>query len=130
MSSKEHIEQCKSQLDGWLDGLEMPPLDHPRRRLEELCLGQLRNFFLLLLARFCDDIPATPLQAMARIGEPSNLDPYQTHLTLPLSGTPDTLVSAIDLGNPSGALFALQTRLAHELNDQGRELILGLGRLF
>lgn len=120
---------AQERLGQWLDGLEMPKLDDPRRQLEEYCLASLRNFFVLLLARWPEP-PATPVEALERAGGLSQGETYRRFLALPLKGSPDTVVSGIDLGPPQGELFALQERLIDELDDDGRLLILQLGKLF
>ncbi len=106
-------------------------MDDERRRLEELCLGQLRNFFLLLLCSRPDDLFQTPVEALDALG-PSldQRDLYHAELALPLKGSPDSVVSAIALGDPAGELFALQEKLTDELQDEGRLLLVRLGRLF
>lgn len=122
-------EICHQRLGEWLTGLEMPGLGEPTRRLEEGALSMLRNFLVLLLASGSE--PATsPLQALETAGGLARLDLYRQHLTLPLSGTPESVTSAIELGRPSGELFALQSRLLDELDDDGRAIILRLGKLF
>lgn len=109
----------------------MPPLDDERRRLEELCLAQLRNFFLLLLSSRPNEMFATPVEALDTLGPKlDQRDLYHSELALPLHGTPDSVVSAIGLGDPEGELFALQEALTDALTDEGRLLLVRLGRLF
>jgi hypothetical protein len=122
-------ELCQQRLGEWLDGLEMPALGHPHRRLEEACLAMLRNFFVLLLVRWSEP-PATPVEALARAGGLTEGAAYERYLGLPLQGTPDRIVSGIGLGPPTGELFALQSRLVDELDDEGRSLLIQLGNLF
>ncbi len=122
-------ELCQQRLGHWLDGLELPRLDDPGRRLEELALTSLRQFFLLLLVS-TPEPAATPLQALESAGGLTREDIYRRHLSLPLKGSPDALASAIDLGPPSGELFALQERLIDGLDEEGRLLMLQLGQLF
>jgi hypothetical protein len=125
------VNTAEQRLGQWLDGLQLPLLDDPRRRLEELCLSQLRNFFLLLLASSPDNPPPTPSEALDRLGpELARHDLYRQTLALPLQGSPESVVTAIELGEPNGELYALQERLADGLSEEGRLLILQLGRLF
>lgn len=119
---------CHQRLGAWLTGLRMPGLDDPTRRLEEAGLNQLRNFFLILLAS-SPQPAASPLEALEQTGELTRIELYRQHLSLPLRGTPDDVVSAIDLGRPSGELFALSSRLMDELDDEGRAILLQLGKL-
>lgn len=122
----EHIQK---RLGEWLDGLSLPPLESPRRRLEELQLGVLRNFFLLLLAREPEQPSTTPSEALRRWApDLKKLEAYCARLSLPLQGTPDEVVDAIKLSD--GELFALQQKLLNELTREGRRLIVELGRLF
>ena len=123
-------ETSHQRLGEWLTGLQMPKLDHPTRRLEEAALNMLRNFFVVLLASSKGGEPAaTPFEALETAGGLARLDLYRQHLALPLSGTPDDVTTAIDLGRPSGELFALQGRLMDELDDEGRGIVLQLGKL-
>lgn len=121
-------ELCHQRLGDWLTGLRMPKLDDPTRRLEEARLNQLRNFFLLLLAS-ASPPPRSPIEALEAAGGLTGLELYRKHLALPLEGTPDDVTSAIDLGRPGGELFALQARLVDELDDDGRAILLQLGKL-
>ena len=89
----------------------------------------LRNFLILLLASDSEPV-ASPLQALETAEGLTRLDLYRQYLTLPLSGTPESVTSAIELGRPSGELFALQSRLLDDLDDEGRAIILRLGKLF
>lgn len=124
-------QQVHQRLGEWLDGLSMPSLDDPKRRIEELRLDQLRNFLLLLLARSGDELPSTPAEALERWGSQlGGLATYQTQLALPLAGTPDGIVSVLKLGQPNGELFQLQAKLVDELDDDGRRLLVELGKLF
>lgn len=124
-------QQVHERLGEWLDGLSMPALDDPKRRIEELRLDQLRNFLLLLLAREPEPLVSTPAEALRRWApELVELDAYCEKLSLPLQGTPDDIVSVLKLGQPQGELFALQARLMDELGDDGRRLIVELGKLF
>lgn len=123
--------QVHDRLGEWLDGLSMPPLDDPRRRIEELRLDQLRNFLLLLLAREPEALAAGPAEALRRWApDLVELESYCAKLTLPLQGTPDDIVSVLKLGHPQGELFALQARMMDELGEDGRRLIVELGKLF
>lgn len=122
----KHVQK---RLGEWLDGLALPPLESPRRQLEELQLGVLRNFFLLLLAREPERLSTTPSEALRRwASHLKELERYCTILNLPLQGTPDDIVDAIKLSD--GELFALQQKLLDELTTEGRRLIVELGRLF
>ena len=128
MSLNESVHQ---RLGEWLDGLSLPALDDPSRRIEELRLGQLRNFLLLLLARFPHELAATPAEALERCGpELAELSSYQQKLSLPLNDTPDGIATALQLGKPRSELFALQENLLDQLDDDGHRLIVELGRLF
>lgn len=123
--------QVHERLGEWLDGLDMPGLGQPDRRVEELRLDQLRNFLLLLLARASSDPVATPSEALQKFGaELTNLSLYQEMLALPLAGTPNSIVTVLKLGQPSSELFRLQERLMDELDDDGRRAIVELGKLF
>ncbi len=124
-------QQVHERLGEWLDGLSMPALDDSKRRIEELRLDQLRNFLLLLLARSGEDLPSTPTEALERWGSRlGGLAAYQAQLALPLSGTPDSIVSVLKLGQPNGELFQLQEKLVDELDDDGRRVLIELGKLF
>lgn len=123
--------QVHERLGEWLDGLEMPSLGDPQRRIEELRLDQLRNFLLLLLARAGSDSVATPGEALLKFGpELTELARYQDTLALPLSGTPNSIVTVLKLGQPSSELFRLQETLMDDLDDDGRRAIVELGKLF
>lgn len=109
----------------------MPSLDDPKRRIEELRLDQLRNFLLLLLARSGDDLPGTPAEALERWASGlDGLTTYGNQLSLPLTGTPDSVVSGLRLGQPNSELFKLQEKLVDELDDEGRRVLVELGKLF
>ncbi len=128
MSLSESVHQ---RLGEWLDGISLPALDDPNRRIEELRLGQLRNFLLLLLARFPNDLATTPAEALERCGpELTELSAYQQTLSLPFNDTPDGLATALKLGKPRSELFTLQENLLDQLDDDGHRLIVELGRLF
>ena len=128
MSLSESVHQ---RLGEWLDGLVLPPLDDPKRQIEELRLGQLRNFLLLLLARFPQNLAQTPGEALEKCApDLAQLSAYQQKLTLPLADSPDGIASALQLGKPRSELFSLQETLLDQLDDDGHRLLVELGRLF
>lgn len=124
-------ELCRQRVNLWLEGLQTDslPLDSPRLRIEELSLGSLKNFFVLLLAS-SPEPPQTPIEALERAGGLEQMELYRQKLALPLHGSPYELNTAIRLGPPSGELFALQERLLDEIDEEGRAILLRLGQLF
>lgn len=126
-----NVELHRELMGRWLDGLKMPLLDDPLRRLEELRLNQLRTFFALLLASEPHNPPRTPWGALQQLAPGlQNAAQYEAALQLPLRGSPDDVAGVLEPGDPDSEIFALQERLTDQLSDDGRLVLHSLAQLY